>query len=171
MRKLFFLSTILLSTCITTLSFAGINQTGGGGPSFILEPGESTTTDGCAPPTFYAASSDRSICMVNSTVDETAQKCSNGDVYYVITMTGVSVGKIQVYKFADNTSAGAFEVEVKDPNASGFSLVPCYQFYNTKTGDHYYTTNEEAIEILTEVYPEWGYIFENIAFYVYQKNY
>jgi hypothetical protein len=171
MKKLFILSALLLSSCITTLSFGGLN-TVGSSATFILKPGESTTTSGClgANMTYYAASSDKSVCVVSSKVEQNTEYCNNGNPRYVVTVTGVSTGNAEIYTFADNASNGTYTVEVKDSSTSPYTLVPCYQFYNTINGDHFYTTEESAIEALTVTYPQWGYVYEGIAYYVYKKN-
>ena len=47
--------------------------------------------------------------------------------------------------------------------------VPLYRFWNSKTGDHFYTTdeNEKNTVLTTE---EWMYTYEGIAAYVYQTQ-
>lgn len=47
--------------------------------------------------------------------------------------------------------------------------VPVYQLYNTISDNHFYTTSSAEKDYLTITRPEWGYIYDKIAFYVFAE--
>jgi peptidoglycan hydrolase-like amidase len=46
-------------------------------------------------------------------------------------------------------------------------LIPVYRLYNRKTDNHLYSLSEEEKTLITVTHPEWGYVYEGIAFYTY----
>ena len=49
-------------------------------------------------------------------------------------------------------------------------LVPVYRLYNHATDNHLYSISEEEKNTITVVHPEWGYVYEGIAFYTYPNQ-
>lgn len=134
-------------------------------PDYVtLKQGEVVTTSLPYSDTFYMATSNKYVCQVsweNSPTDGSR---------ITVTITGVSPGDCVLYKFENNVLQNTSKYKVVSGSTEPFSLVPCYEFYSTITGDHYYTINEEEIKNLTEIHSEWGYVYVGIAYYVYKKN-
>ena len=74
----------------------------------------------------------------------------------IATATGYTNSAIMTQAYTINTSSGP-------------STTPVYRFYNTKTGEHFFTIdpNERAN---INAHPQWNYNDEGIAFYVYQNQ-
>jgi hypothetical protein len=48
--------------------------------------------------------------------------------------------------------------------------VPVYRFYNHNTDNHLYTISETEKQNILVNHPEWGYVYEGVAFYVYPNQ-
>jgi hypothetical protein len=128
-----------------------------------IKQGESVIFNAYATPTFYAASSDSTICQVVFDIS------SNG-ISAVVEVTGVTPGGCKVFYFNNNVLNGTKEYNVVGSNDTGYSIVPCYEFYSPIANDHFYTADEELKRAMMGVYASWGYKFQGIAYYVYKKD-
>jgi len=117
---------------------------------------------------------------------------SNGDHFYTINESEKNnLSAVPVYRFINpNTGDHFYTINTKEKNSLlqnpqygylyegiGFyahnsqvnDSYPVYRFTNSKNGDHFYTIHEsEKSAIIAN--PDWGYIYENIAFYAYQTQ-
>jgi hypothetical protein len=112
--------------------------------------------------TFYAASSDRTVCQV------AFEEASN--VETLIYVTGVSPGRCTTFYFNNNVLEGSRDFEVVSHSENEYTIVPCYEFYQQEYVDHFYTIDEKLKHSLMNELKHYGYTYSGIAFYVYKKN-
>lgn len=74
--------------------------------------------------------------------------------YVALTNTSWNGEGVQYYVYPTNSVEG---------------LVPAYRFYNSANQNHHFTVDENEKETIIAM-PEWGYTYEDIAFYVFMTN-
>jgi hypothetical protein len=60
---------------------------------------------------------------------------------------------------------GAYEYASSQPE---YKMVPCYRFFSRTYTTYFYTAYEKDKEAIL-AHPEWTYVLEGIAYYVYIK--
>jgi hypothetical protein len=145
---------------LSTGAGAGAESTG---MTKTIEQGQTETLSILiASDTFYAASSNMTICQV------AFEEVSSGET--LIYVTGVSPGKCTMFYFNNNILYGQRAFNVVSHNENEFTLVPCYEFYQEEYVDHFYTTDEVLKNSLMNELKHYGYTYNGIAYYVYKKN-
>jgi YD repeat-containing protein len=117
---------------------------------------------------------------------------TNGDHFYTASESEKeNISRTPIYRFYNPKNGDHFytasESErsiVKNTNRSGYlpegiafyaynaqvvDSLPVYRFYNSKNGDHFYTIAEDEKNTVISN-PQWGYIYEKIAFYAYASQ-
>jgi peptidoglycan hydrolase-like amidase len=79
-----------------------------------------------------------------------------------------SNGTSPVYRFY-NSSTGDHFYTASESEKNSISLSPVYRFYNSSTGDHFYTASESEKTILSNN-SQSGYLPEGIAFYAHSNQ-
>ena len=72
---------------------------------------------------------------------------------------------IPVYRFYNSTTGDHFYT-VSENEKNSITLSPVYRFYNPKTGDHFYTASENEKSVVANT-SKSGYLIEGIAFYAF----
>ena len=117
---------------------------------------------------------------------------STGNHFYTASENEkISISQVPIYRFYNPNSGDHFYTAseneksiLANTNKSGYLIegvafyaynsqitntLPVYRFFNSANGDHFYTISEDEKKSLIDN-PQWGYSYENIAFYTYNSQ-
>lgn len=77
-------------------------------------------------------------------------------------------GTVPVYRFYNSTTGDHFYTALESERDS-ITLSPVYRFYNPKTGDHFYTASDNEKSVVANT-SKSGYVYEGTAFYAFTKQ-